>query len=125
MIGAVVGAAVGTALFRYRCEYLHVPTSSRIIFTVGVPVEVSGEPPWDLFFLSLGTAGDAIAKRLAAKWIEGTGFGSECVQLGVVAVTDKMSVAIPPVVPVPSIPRHRFSCRMGVKPCGTDACWYA
>lgn len=123
--GAVVGGAVMWHCFRYRCEYLHVPTSSRIIFTVGVPVEVTGAPPWDSFLLSLGTAGDAIAKRLATKWIEQSGLAGESVMLGVVAVTDKMSVAVPPVVPVPPIPRHRFSCRMGVKPCGTDACWYA
>jgi hypothetical protein len=125
MIGAVAGGAVGSMLFRYRCECLHKPTSSRILFTVGVPVEISGPPPWDHFFLSLGSAGEAIAKRLAAKWIEQTGIGAECVLLGVVAVTDKMSVLIPPVVPVPPVPRHRFSCRMGVNPCGTDSCWYA
>lgn len=102
-------------LRRYRCEYLHMPTSSRIIFTVGVPVEVSGEPPWDQFFLNLGSAGEAIAKRLAAKWIEETGFASECVMLGVVVLTDKMSVPHPD---------HRFSCREGITPCGTAYCWY-
>lgn len=93
--GAVVGAAVGTTFFRYRCEYLHVPTSSRIIFTVGVPVEVSGEPPWDQYFFSLGSAGEAMAKRYAAKWIEETGLGPDCVMLGVAALTDKMSVRVP------------------------------
>lgn len=105
MIGAIAGGAVGvrTILFRYRCEYLHVPTSSRILFTVALPVEVSGEPPWDHFFLSLGSAGDAIARRLAAKWIEQTGLAAECVPLGVVAVTDKMSAWIPPVVPLADV----------------------
>ena len=100
MIGAIAGGAVAvkSIFFRYRCEYLHVPTSSRILFTVGVPVEVMGPPPWDSFFLSLGSAGEAIAKRLAAKWIEQTGLAAECVPLGVVAVTDKMSAWIPPVV---------------------------
>lgn len=88
----LVGERGLSVLFRYRCEYLHLATSSRILFTVGVPVEVSGEPPWDHFYLALGSAGDAIAKRLAAKWIEQTGLAGECVMLGVVAVTDKMSV---------------------------------
>jgi hypothetical protein len=100
---------------RYRCEYLHVPTSSRILFTVAIPVEVTGEPPAEGFLLSLGSAGEAIAKRLAAKWIEQTGFASECVMLGVVAATDKMSVPHP---------AHRFSCREGMAPCGTASCWY-
>lgn len=99
--GAMVGAGIMTTCFRYRCEYLHVATSSRIIFTVGVPLEVSGPPPYDAFFVSLGSAGEAIAKRLAAKWIEATGMGSECVMLGVVAVTDKMSVWVPPRAPLP------------------------
>lgn len=99
--GAMVGAGIVTIRFRYRCEYLHVPTSSRILFTVGVPLEVSGPPPYDLFYLSLGSAGDAIAKRLAAKWIEATGIGAECVMLGVVAVTDKMSAWVPPMTSRP------------------------
>lgn len=83
MIGAVVGAACGGRLVRYRAEYLHVPTSSRIIFTV--PVAVEGE---------VGSAGEAMAKRAAMKWIEETGLTS-CVMLGVVNVTDKMSVGMP------------------------------
>lgn len=118
MIGAVVGGAVGTVRFRYRCEYLHVPTSSRILFTVAIPVEVSGEPSWDQFFLSLGSAGDAIARRLAAKWIEETGLSAECVQLGVVAVTDKMSAWIPPVVPVTDIYSGRLEERDDPRPLG-------
>lgn len=103
MNGATIGARV-TILFRYRCEYLHVPTSSRIIFTTGIPFEVSGPPPYDLFYLSLGSAGDAMAKRAAAKWIEATGLAAECVLLGVVPVTDKMSVWLPE--PVPIIDRY-------------------
>lgn len=103
MIGAVVGAAAGTIVFRYRCEYLHVPTSSRILFTVGVPYELGPEMlPWDAktvpadaLFPLLGSAGEAIAKRLAAKWIEETGLGPDAVMLGVAAVTDKMSVRVP------------------------------
>jgi len=70
---------------RYRCEYLHVPTSSRILFTVAVG-SYAGE--------YLGTAGEAMAKRAGMKWIEATGLGSECVMLGVVALTDKMSVQL-------------------------------
>lgn len=101
----MVGGALGSTLFRYRCEYLHVLTSSRIIFTVGVPVEVFGEPPYDRFFVSLGSAGDAIAKRLASKWIEQTGLGSECVFLGVVAVTDGMTArTIMPLTAPPLLP---------------------
>ena len=76
---------------RYRCEYLHVPTSSRILFTVSVG-SYEGE--------YLGTAGEAMAKRAAMKWIEATGHGSESVLLSVVRVTDKMSVWIDPVVPI-------------------------
>jgi hypothetical protein len=103
MIGAVVGAArvaryypcnpfklfrveIVRRAMRYRCEYLHVPTSSRILFTVPVG-GYEGE--------YLGTAGEAMAKRAATKWIETTGIGSECVMLGVVEVTDKMSVRLP------------------------------
>ena len=103
---------------RYRCEYLHVPTSSRIIFTVRVPINEDRMNLWN-------SAYEAMAKRYAARWIEQTGIGVDCVPLGVVRVTDKMSVFVPPVVPVPPVPRHRFSCRMGVSPCGTDSCWYA
>lgn len=67
---------------RYRCEYLHVPTSSRILFTVPVPGE------------DLGSAGEAMAKRAASKWIEATGIGTECVMLGVVELTDTLSVRL-------------------------------
>ena len=70
---------------RYRCEYLHIPTSSRILFTVPIG-SYEGE--------YLGTAGEAMAKRAGMKWIEATGIASECVMLGVVAVTDKMSVRL-------------------------------
>lgn len=70
---------------RYRCEYLHVPTSSRILFTVVVGSYAGA---------SLGTAGEAMAKRAGMKWIEATGIESECVMLGVVALTDKMSVQL-------------------------------
>lgn len=92
-------AVMTMILFRYRCEYLHVPTSSRILFTTGIPCEVTGPPPYDRFYLSLGTAGDAMAKRAAAKWIEATGLAAECVLLSVVPVTDKMSVWVPEPTP--------------------------
>lgn len=90
MIGAVAGAATGAKMMRYRAEYLHMPTSSRILFTVPVG-SYEGE--------YLGTAGQAMAKRAAMKWIETTGIASECVLLDVVAVTDKMSVRFPMVMP--------------------------
>lgn len=71
---------------RYRAEYLHVPTSSRIIFTVPIPLDYEGQ--------YVGSAGEAMAKRAAMKWIEETGL-TNCVMLGVVNVTDKMSVGMP------------------------------
>ena len=77
---------------RYRCEYLHVPTTSRILFTVSVG-SYEGE--------YLGTAGEGMAKRAGMKWMEQTGLASECVLLSAVRVTDKMSVWIEPVVPLP------------------------
>lgn len=70
---------------RYRCEYLHVPTSSRIIFTVPVPVNEDR--------IGLGnSAYEAMAKRYAARWIEQTGIGVDCVPLSVVRVTKNNSV---------------------------------
>lgn len=87
--GAIVGGAIGLRSphgVRYRCEYIHLSTSSRIIFTVMVPWYdyVEGD--------MVNSALEAMAKRFAAKWIEQTGLVSECVMLGVVALTDKMSV---------------------------------
>ena len=29
-----------------------------------------------------------------------------------------------PFIPERTTPRHRFSCREGVAPCGTEYCWY-
>lgn len=69
---------------RYRCEYLHLPTSSRILFTVPVPLDYPGQ--------YLGTAGEAMARRAATEWIAAAGLAAECAFLSVAAVTDKMSV---------------------------------
>lgn len=102
MIGGGIGGAMmgcGLKLFRievretmrYRCEYLHVPTSSRILFTVKVPINHEGAILWN-------TAYEAIAKRYAARWIEQTGIGVDCVPLSVVRVTDKMSVWLDPII---------------------------
>lgn len=66
---------------RYRAEYLHLPSSGRIIGTVTIDVDDEA-----------GSAAEAMAKRAAADWIAATGIGSECVLLGVARVTDKMSV---------------------------------
>ena len=104
MIGGGIGGGMlgcGLKLFRvevgetmrYRCEYLHVPTSSRILFTVRVPINEERVNLWN-------SAYEAIAKRYAARWIEQTGIGVDCVPLSVVRVTDKMSVWSDPVVPL-------------------------
>lgn len=87
--GAVVGAAIGGPTMRWRAEYLHLPTSSRILFTVSVGSREE-----------FGSAAEAMAKRAASKWIEQTGIGSECVMLGVAELTDKMSVRVPTSRPI-------------------------
>lgn len=80
---------------RYRCEYFHVPTSSRIVFTVSIGSFDTED--------DLGSAGEAMAKRAAATWIDETGIGHEWVPLGVVRVTDNMSVRIDPPIPATDI----------------------
>lgn len=70
---------------RYRCEYLHLPTRSRLIFTVPIPLDDDGP--------SIGTAGVALARRAGAQWIEASGLDPhDCIFLSVVEVADKMSV---------------------------------
>jgi hypothetical protein len=68
-------------IMRFRATYLHRPTSAKIMFTV--EVEMPDDP---------GSAAFAMGRRAAQRWIDETGLGAECVYLGVVGVTDKMSV---------------------------------
>lgn len=70
---------------RYRATYLHVPTSARLTFTVEVPLPYEGA--------YVGSAGEAMGWRAATKWMEQTGLAThEWVRLGIVGLTDKMSV---------------------------------
>lgn len=69
---------------RYRADFLHWPTSAKITFTVPVAADETEHE-------AQSSAVDAMARRAAMGWAHESGLHG-LILLGVVRLTDKMSV---------------------------------